>query len=103
MLPAWRAACALTPLLQMLLVCSSWLLTHGCSVRARQEFFVNIKDPGTVDGQWFQGVKKNMTRMITLRKIQSGEAFDNSANELYLDHIKAIMSALSRADSGGAL
>ena len=61
-----------------------------------------LKDESTADSVWFRGVKNNMTRMIALRKAANCESFDHSAEEIYLEHIKAICAAFAQADTAEA-
>ena len=67
-----------------------------------QAFFDALKDESTADSVWFRGVKSNMTRMIALRKAANCESFDHSAEEIYLEHIKAICAAFAQADTAEA-
>jgi hypothetical protein len=69
-----------------------------------QAFFDALKDESSADSVWFRGVNNNMTRMIALRKAANCETFDHSAEEIYMEHIKAISAALldgGRQQSGG--
>jgi hypothetical protein len=69
-----------------------------------QAFFDALKDESSADSVWFRGVNNNMTRMIALRKAANCESFDHSAEEIYMEHIKAISAALldgGRQQSGG--
>ena len=75
---------------------------HAIVPRDAQEFFNNVKDKHTPDGIWFKGIKANMKRMIAQRKSAKGESFDQSANELYLPHIRDLSAALARADHAEA-
>lgn len=61
-----------------------------------------MKDESTDDGSWFAGLKKQMQRLIAARKTIDGESFDQSANEIYLIHIKKLCTALSKANTAEA-
>jgi hypothetical protein len=51
---------------------------------------------------WFKGIKTKMQRLIVQRKIRAGEAFDNSAEEIFLDQVRDVCSAFSRANTAEA-
>ena len=50
------------------------------------------------DGEWFKDMKRQMTRQIAQRMMRYGEAFDNSATEIFLEEIRALSRGLARAD-----
>jgi hypothetical protein len=66
-----------------------------------QAFFDALKDESSADSVWFRGVNNNMTRMIALRKAANCESFDHSAEEIYMEHIKALLCSMA-ADSNQA-
>ncbi|KOO33136.1 hypothetical protein Ctob_016278, partial [Chrysochromulina tobinii] len=80
-------------------------LEHSIRMNAKAKaFFDALKDESSADSVWFRGVNNNMTRMIALRKAANCESFDHSAEEIYMEHIKAISAALldgGRQQSGG--
>ena len=51
----------------------------------------------SADGIWYKGIKTQMERMITQRKITEGESFDQSATEIYLPQIRELSAAFARA------
>ena len=62
-----------------------------------QAFFRDIKDEATPDGEWFKGIKTQMERLIVHRQIALAQPLDQSANEIFLNHIEDISQAFSRA------
>jgi hypothetical protein len=67
-----------------------------------QAFFRNLKESSTSDGIWFAGIKKQIERLINQRRIVQGDSLDESANELFLHHVRELSRAFARADTGEA-
>ena len=67
-----------------------------------QHFFRDLNDKESTLGQWYSGIKHNMARMITQRKLLAGETLDQSANELFLVHIKRMSAAFALANTAEA-
>ena len=59
-------------------------------------------DDTTVDGIWYKGIKSNMKKLITNRKIEGGESLDESATDIFLEHVRLMVRALARADHAEA-
>jgi hypothetical protein len=73
------------------------LIELSSLISHRQEFFVYDKDATSPAAKWYKGMKQKMVRLIFERKIYLDEPLDNSANEIYLDHVRDISEAYSRA------
>ena len=67
-----------------------------------QEFFKDLGDEASADGIWFKGIKGNMKRLIDGRNILENKNMDESANELFLKHVRLMGEALGKADSAEA-
>ena len=67
-----------------------------------QAFFRDLKESSSEGGAWFAGIKKQMERLITQRKIVQGDSLDESANELFLVHVKSICKVFALADTAEA-
>ena len=70
-----------------------------CTSTCVQEFFANCLDEKTDEGEWFKGIKQQMKRIIVGRAIQDGRPLDESANDIFLVHIRRLCEALARADT----
>lgn len=82
------------------LVCSR---THrSAHVICAQEFFRDVKVDGSLQHKWYQGIKTNMGRLITQRKRLDGSPMDQSAEELFLCHVRAMSAGLACADTAEA-
>ena len=64
-----------------------------------QEFFRRLKEEGSTEHEWYQGIKGQMKRMIAQRMIRLGENFDNSAQEIFGDEINDVCKAFAQADT----
>jgi len=69
-----------------------------------QEFFRRLKEEGSTEHEWYQGIKGQMKRMIAQRMIaqrmiRKGESFDNSAQEIFGDEINDVCKAFAQADT----
>jgi hypothetical protein len=60
------------------------------------------KDIHSPAAKWYKGMKQKMVRLIFERKIYLDEPMDNSANEIYLEHVRDISEAYSRAGTAKA-
>lgn len=60
------------------------------------------KDLHSPAAKWYKGMKQKMVRLIFERKIYMDEPLDNSANEIYLEHVCDISEAYSRGGDGMA-
>lgn len=60
------------------------------------------KDPRSAAAKWYKGMKQKMVRLIFERKIYLDEPMDHSANEIYLEHVRDISEAYSRAGTAKA-
>ena len=74
-------------------------LPPPCATKA---FFLNLNVTTSADGIWFKGIKNQMERLIVQRKLLLGESLDQSANEIFLVHVRALCASFSKAGTAEA-
>ena len=67
---------------------------HRYAPTCAQHFFMCLEKNSSEQREWYLGIKRNMERQINARKAGSDEKLDNSATELYHDHVKAIVRSV---------
>ena len=50
------------------------------------------KDSTSEAGQWLRGLKKRITRDIFEKSVSSGEEFDHSADPIYLEYVRLMVT-----------
>mmetsp|Transcript_32481 Transcript_32481/g.85251 ORF Transcript_32481/g.85251 Transcript_32481/m.85251 type:complete len:546 (-) Transcript_32481:630-2267(-) len=72
---------------------------------AREEtkkFFQCLSMDSCDESVWYHGIVRQISRQIFQRKLYGGEPMDNSAEELYLEHIKELVAAFAKANTAEA-
>ena len=64
-----------------------------------QDFFRYSTEPASEAARWLKGLKKQMGTLIYRRKLFGNESLDNSAQEIYLPHVRDICAAFARANT----
>ena len=64
-----------------------------------QVFFECMTSTNSAYSVWYRGIKTKMTREIFQRNMLEGVSQDNSANPLYMVHVKALCEAFAKADT----
>ena len=54
--------------------------------------------PGSEQARWYAALKHKLVRKIDARKVAEKEKLDNSAAEIYHEHVKAMCAAYARSD-----
>ena len=68
-----------------------------------QAFFDCLKGDKSPQAYWYKGIKNKMMRIIFQRQMLAGEAMDNSANAIYMTHVRSLVEAYAKASTGEAI